>query len=75
MAKQSLLEIRKRPNFNKTKIIIISTSKWELDIEYCLTNGANEYFIKPNCIEELKSYIKSTCTDLGSYKPLNTLAR
>src|SRR3954466_2420259 len=44
--KECLKEIRAKDVFDDVPIVILSTSNEETDINYCLQNGANHYFVK-----------------------------
>jgi len=50
---ECLWEIRKSSRLNDTRVLILSTSTRQTDINYGLKHGANAYFVKPNTIEEL----------------------
>ena len=51
------------PKLSKTKVIMLSTSAWQEDIDFCLGNGANTYYVKPTNLATLQSYIKHVCDD------------
>ena len=52
--KQFIEEIRKKPDFNDTKIIVYSTSKLDDDDERgAILLGANEFITKPTSLDDL----------------------
>ena len=59
--KMCLEEIRSNDNFKKVPIIILSTSNHKSEIDFCLNNGANRYFVKPNSYKGLISIIEIMC--------------
>ncbi len=59
--KQCLLEIRDNAHFNDVPVVILSTSSSRLGIDYSLINGANNYIIKPQSFEGMKSIVESLC--------------
>lgn len=64
--KECLVEIRQRTEFNDVRIIMLSTASNKQDMDYCLKNGASNYFVKPSSYEDLKIIL----TDL--LKPSNS---
>ena len=56
--KECLVDIRQHTQFDATKIIILSTSSLKRDIEFCLANRADGYFVKPVTYEDLKLLIQ-----------------
>ncbi|MCW3105777.1 MAG: response regulator receiver protein [Segetibacter sp.] len=60
--KECLHEIRTQIKFNDVPIVILSTSNHEEDIIYCLTNGANHYYVKPSTYYEYKSMVENFCS-------------
>jgi CheY-like chemotaxis protein len=56
--KECLKEIRKENKYNSTTIVILSTSGHNADIDYCLVNGANHYFVKPRSYVDLKTIVQ-----------------
>ncbi|MDB5193343.1 MAG: response regulator receiver protein [Segetibacter sp.] len=67
--KECLREIRKKDGYNDIPIVILSTSSSKADIDYCLTNGANQYIVKPNSVEGMKNIVRNLC-----YGNLNSTA-
>ena len=59
---ECLVEIRSQAIFNSTKLMVLSTSNNEKDRKTCLAGGANNYFVKPNCMAQLRSIIKEVCS-------------
>ncbi|TDH24223.1 response regulator [Segetibacter sp. 3557_3] len=59
--KECLVEIRGKKEYDEVPIVILSTSSNKKDIEFCLSNGANHYFIKPNSYREVSSLVKNIC--------------
>ena len=55
--KECLKEIRTKEQFKEIPILILSTSSYEKDIQYCLSRGANNYYVKPNTFSELKNIV------------------
>jgi CheY-like chemotaxis protein len=56
-----LKAIRKNVRYDKTPVIILSTSNSEQDINYCLGNGANCYIVKPSSYSRLKDIVGDMC--------------
>ena len=52
---QVLSEICKHVRYEAIPKIILSTSSAPIHIHECITNGATEYFVKPNNIHDLNS--------------------
>ncbi len=59
--KECMEEIRTKDEFDNVPIVILSTSNQKTDIDYCLTHGANHYFVKPNTIGGIKSIVENFC--------------
>ncbi|MEO7047617.1 MAG: response regulator [Ferruginibacter sp.] len=59
--KECLVEIRSNKEFNHVPIIILTTSANEADKAYCLSRGANQYYVKPSSFQGLKSIVQSIC--------------
>lgn len=60
--KECLEEIRANDDFDDVPIVILSTSNQQDEIKFCLNNGANHYFVKPNSYSGLKNIIESICS-------------
>ncbi len=60
--KECLEEIRTKDEFDNVPIVILSTSAQKADIDFCLNNGANHYFIKPHSYEGIKSIVENLCS-------------
>src|SRR5438105_121894 len=56
-----LEEIRSQEKFAEVPVMILSTSNRKAEIDECLSNGADHYFVKPNSYDELKNIIKELC--------------
>ena len=59
--KQCLVEIRSRKELEGVPIIILSTSNFEGDIQYCLAEGATNYLVKPSSFPALKKIAFNIC--------------
>jgi CheY-like chemotaxis protein len=59
--RECLKEIRRKMEFDNIPVAIYSTSSSPADIEYCLSTGANHYFIKPPSYSGLVSIVKGLC--------------
>ena len=60
--KQCLLAIRAKKQFNRTPVIILSTSNASADMQYCLSKGATQYFVKPNTFLGFKTLARNICS-------------
>ena len=75
-----LKEIRSKEKFDDVPVVMLSTSDRKAEIDYCLSNGADHYFVKPNTYAGLKSIIEELCsghlslTDKVSFHPLQKLS-
>ena len=56
-----LVEIRRQPILNNTKVVILSTSNSDYHRKDCLIKGADDYFVKPNNIDQLKRLVHHIC--------------
>jgi len=61
--KDCLIEIRSKQKFDGVKVVILSTSDHSDDVTFCLSKGANDYFVKPSSIDDLKRIISAICND------------
>jgi DNA-binding response OmpR family regulator len=59
--KDCLEEIRSQAKFDEVPVMILSTSNRKSEIDHCLNNGADHYFVKPNNYDELKNIIMELC--------------
>ncbi|MES2649935.1 MAG: response regulator [Bacteroidota bacterium] len=59
--KQCLKEIRSRKELEGVPIIILSTSSFQGDIQYCLAEGATQYLVKPTSFPALKKIAYNIC--------------
>jgi CheY-like chemotaxis protein len=50
---QVLSMLKNQERYNHIPKIILSTSSTPIHIHECITNGASEYFVKPNNLKEL----------------------
>ncbi len=53
--------IRKNREYNHVPIMILSTSSAQRDIDYCFSNGANYYLVKPHSIDALNKLVNNLC--------------
>lgn len=56
-----LIAIRKNRKYNGVPVIIFSTSSSQKDIDYCLSNGANYYAVKPSSFNNLRRLVNDIC--------------
>jgi CheY-like chemotaxis protein len=66
--RECLSEIRSNTAFDKVPVFILSTSCQKQEIDFCLSNGANYYLVKPSSYEGLKEMIKGICTVMADVK-------
>ena len=59
--RECLKEIREKTEYDSVPIVILSTSASRNDIDYCMANGANHYFVKPNSYNEVTALVKNIC--------------
>lgn len=59
--KDCLEEIRGKEKFDNVPVVILSTSNTKTEIDFCLNNGADHYFVKPHTYEGLQSIVKNLC--------------
>lgn len=59
--KECLEEIRKKEQFDEVPIVILSTSNQKAEVNFCLNNGANHYFVKPHSYTGIKNIVKNIC--------------
>lgn len=57
--RQSLIEIRSDPAFNRLPTVILTTSSNDDDKSFCLAEGANDYIVKPSRYIELLNIVAS----------------
>ncbi|MES2647296.1 MAG: response regulator [Bacteroidota bacterium] len=67
--KQCLVEIRANRQFDKIPVIILSTSNAATDMQFCLSKGATQYFVKPNSFPAFKSLARNICS--GNFFAMN----
>jgi CheY-like chemotaxis protein len=60
--KQCLVEIRGESDFDDIPVAIYSTSSRQADMDFCLANGADQYFVKPQTYTGLINFIQGLCT-------------
>jgi CheY-like chemotaxis protein len=60
--KQCLAEIRAEDEYDHIPVAIYSTSCRQADVDFCLANGANYYFVKPQTYTGLINFIQGLCT-------------
>jgi CheY-like chemotaxis protein len=63
--KESLVKIRSQKAYDKIPVIILSTSNDKKDKQFCLSNGATDYLVKPGSFSGLKEMILKLCN--GGY--------
>jgi CheY-like chemotaxis protein len=61
VGKDCLKEIRKKEKFQKVPIVVYSTSSNQYDVEYCLSNGANHYVVKPGTYSAISKLVHQLC--------------
>lgn len=59
--KQCLREIRRRKKLSEVPVVILTTSNYKDDIDFCLQNGANQYLVKPKTFDGLKNLVRNIC--------------
>lgn len=59
--KDCLEEIRSEEKFDDVPVVILSTSNRKTEIDFCLNNGADHYFVKPHTYEGLQLIVKDLC--------------
>ncbi|MEO6719602.1 MAG: response regulator [Ferruginibacter sp.] len=59
--KECLQKIRSQYQFNEVPIVIFSTSRHVDDINYCLSEGANHYIVKPSSYSDLRTIVGKLC--------------
>jgi CheY-like chemotaxis protein len=59
--RECLTEIRSNSAFDNIPVAIYSTSSSQADIDYCLSRGANHYFVKPTSYAGLVSIVQGIC--------------
>ena len=57
--RQSLLEMRGDPALKELPTVVLTTSRNEEDRDYCLSNGANDFIVKPARYTDLLNIVKS----------------
>jgi len=67
--KQCLQVIRSQKQYDRTPVIILSTSKLEADMQYCLSKGATQYFVKPKNFIGFKTLARNICS--GDFFAMN----
>ncbi len=59
--KECLIKIRANPKTAAIPILVMSTSDFKPDIDFCLANGANNYIPKPGDFKKLKEIAATIC--------------
>jgi CheY-like chemotaxis protein len=59
--KDCLKAIRKNNKFQHVPIVVYSTSSNQYDVEYCLSNGANHYVVKPGTYSDISKLVHQLC--------------
>jgi CheY-like chemotaxis protein len=57
--KEALKEIKSTPAFQHITVVILTTSQWEDDVEFCRRHGASTFLTKPASFKEWVEIIKS----------------
>ena len=68
--KECLQEIRAKDEFNNVPIVILSTSSRKADIQDCLQAGANDFLVKPQSYDDMKSIVTNICNGGFAQKTL-----
>lgn len=55
---ECLSNIRRNKKYIRVPIMILSTSHYTKDVEYCLSKGANHYVVKPSNSKDLAGLVK-----------------
>jgi CheY-like chemotaxis protein len=63
---QCLHEIRKRENFNRTPVILYSTSFQNKDNQDSKLKGAQDFFRKPTSLSDLIIYLRSMLLEINN---------
>jgi len=58
---ECLEEIRCQSKFDDVPIVILSTSNRKSEIDFCLNNGADHFFVKPHHFDGLKNIVEDLC--------------
>ncbi|MEO6719899.1 MAG: response regulator [Ferruginibacter sp.] len=61
--KQCLAEIRAKAEYNNIAVAMFSTSGRKADIDFCLSNGADHYFVKPQTYTGLIAFVQNLCLE------------
>jgi CheY-like chemotaxis protein len=59
--KDCIKAIRQKDKFHNVPIVVYSTSSNQYDMEYCLSNGANHYLIKPGTYSAISQLVHKLC--------------
>lgn len=59
--KECLKAIRKKDRYQKVPIVVYSTSSNQYDVEYCLSNGADHYVVKPGTYSAISKLVHQLC--------------
>ena len=59
--KDCIIAIRRNEKFKEVPIVVYSTSSNQYEIEYCLTNGANHYVVKPGTYSAISQLVHKLC--------------
>lgn len=59
---ECLESIRANNKFDRTPVIMYSTTNNKLNVEACYNGGANLYVVKPNTFEEVGKMIETICS-------------
>ena len=59
--KECIKAIRQNNKFENVPIVVYSTSSNQYDVEYCLSNGANHYVVKPGTYSAISKLVHQLC--------------
>jgi CheY-like chemotaxis protein len=59
--KDCLKAIRKKDGYQKVPIVVYSTSSNQYDVEFCLSNGADHYVVKPGTYSAISQLVHQLC--------------
>jgi len=57
----ALKEIKADPALSHIPVVVLTTSNYEADLQYCQSYGVDGYYRKPGAMAELKGIIQSLC--------------
>lgn len=63
--KECLVDIRKMKEYDDIPVIILSTSNNKSEKNFCMINGADNYFVKPPSFEHMKKIAEVMCLQVA----------